>query len=73
VIAILIGRCEIRYAGIPDVLVALVDRVRRTALVLTSWVMRVDGTLRQWPAAVLALLAMTVLLGIAMSPRLLPR
>ena len=66
-IAILIGRYEIRFAGIPNVLVALVDRVRRTALVLTRGVMRVDGTLRQWPAAVLTLLAVTVLLGIAMS------
>lgn len=65
VTAILIGRCEIRSAGIPDVVVALVDRARRTVLVLTSGVMRVDGTLRQWPAAVLALLAVAVLLGIA--------
>ena len=72
-IAILIGRYEIRFAGIPDVLVALVDRARRTALVVTSGVMRVDGTLRQWPAAVLALLAVTVLLGIAMSMGRLPR
>ena len=65
VTAILIGRCEFRSAGIPDVVVALVDRTRGTVLVLINWVMRVDGTLRQWPAAVLALLAVAVLLGIA--------
>jgi multicomponent Na+:H+ antiporter subunit D len=64
---ILIGRCELRFAGKPDVLVALVDRVRRTALVVTSRIMRLDGTLQQWPAAVLALLALAVLFGIAMS------
>ena len=63
----MIGRCELRFAGKPDVLVALVDRVRRTALVVTSRIMRLDGTLQQWPAAVLALLALAVLFGIAMS------
>jgi hypothetical protein len=67
VIAILIGRGTIRFAGIPAVVVTLVDRTRGAALVLTSGVMRVDGALRQWPAAVLALLALAVLFGAAMS------
>jgi multicomponent Na+:H+ antiporter subunit D len=65
VIAILIGRGPI--AGIPGVVVTLVDRARRAALFLTGAVMRVDAALRQWPAAVLALLALAVLLGVAMS------
>jgi hypothetical protein len=45
----------------------LVERIRRATLVLTGAVMRVDAALQQWPAAVLALLALAVLFGIDMS------
>jgi multicomponent Na+:H+ antiporter subunit D len=65
-IAILMGRWTIRFAGIPGGVVSLVDRTRRTALVLTGGIMRVDGALWQWPAAVLALLAVAILFVIAM-------
>jgi formate hydrogenlyase subunit 3/multisubunit Na+/H+ antiporter MnhD subunit len=67
VIAILIGRGAIRPAGMPGVVVALVDRVRRVVLVPVDGVMRLDGTLRQWPAALIALLILAVLFGIAIS------
>jgi formate hydrogenlyase subunit 3/multisubunit Na+/H+ antiporter MnhD subunit len=66
VIAILMGRWAIRFAGIPGGVVNLVDRTGRTALVLTSGIMRVDRALSQWPAAVLALLAVAILFVIAM-------
>jgi len=66
VVAILIGRGAIKFGGIPGVVVGSVDRIRRTALVWISGVMRVDDMLQQWPAAVLALLALTIVFGIAM-------
>jgi len=66
VVAILIGRGAIKFAGIPGVVVTLVDRARRATLVLTGGVMRVEGALERWPAAALALLAAAVLFGIAM-------
>jgi formate hydrogenlyase subunit 3/multisubunit Na+/H+ antiporter MnhD subunit len=65
VIAILVGRDAIRFAGIPRHLGALVDRTRYAALVPAGGLMRIDCVLRQWPAAVLALLALTVLFGVA--------
>jgi len=66
VVAILIGRRTIKFAGVPRVVVTLIDRTRRAALVLAGDVVRVDGALRQWPVAVLALLAVAALFGIAM-------
>ncbi len=66
VIAALIGRGVIRPSGIPGVVVALADRSQHAALVVTNGVMRIDDGLRQWPIAVLALLAVTVAFGIAM-------
>src|SRR5262249_9384464 len=66
VIAILIGRGAIRFAGIPRRVVALVERARCAALVPIGGVMRIDGALRQWPAAVVALLVLAVLFGLAM-------
>jgi len=62
VIAILIGRRAVRLSGIGGA----VDRTRRMALGLADVFMRVDGVLRQWPAAVLALLVVAAVLGIAM-------
>jgi formate hydrogenlyase subunit 3/multisubunit Na+/H+ antiporter MnhD subunit len=66
VVAFLIGRRTIKFAGAPRIVVTLVDRGRRAALLLAGGVVRVDGALRQWPAAVLALLAVAALFGIAM-------
>jgi formate hydrogenlyase subunit 3/multisubunit Na+/H+ antiporter MnhD subunit len=66
-IAILIGRGGIRFAGMPGTAVALVGRTRRAALIGTGGIVRLDGALRKWPAAVLALLVLAVLFGIAFS------
>jgi multicomponent Na+:H+ antiporter subunit A len=48
------------------VIVAVVGPARRMALALAGWIERVDGTLRQWPIAGIALLAVAILLGAAM-------
>jgi formate hydrogenlyase subunit 3/multisubunit Na+/H+ antiporter MnhD subunit len=64
-IAILFGRGAIRFAGIPRLVVALVERTRCAVLVPAGGVMRIDDALRQWPAAVLALLILAALFGVA--------
>jgi formate hydrogenlyase subunit 3/multisubunit Na+/H+ antiporter MnhD subunit len=64
-IAILLGRGPIQFAGMPGVVVASVEHMRRAVLIPAGGVMRLDGALRQWPAAVLALLLVAVLFGIA--------
>jgi formate hydrogenlyase subunit 3/multisubunit Na+/H+ antiporter MnhD subunit len=68
VLAILLGRWGYRPARIPfgKVLAATVGPARRAALALGSIVERIDGMLRQWPAAGLSLLVLAILLGAAM-------
>jgi formate hydrogenlyase subunit 3/multisubunit Na+/H+ antiporter MnhD subunit len=66
VIAILIGRSAVRLAGVGSAAATLFDRTRRMTLDLADVFTRVDGALRQWPAAVLALLVVAALFGIAM-------
>jgi multicomponent Na+:H+ antiporter subunit D len=68
VIAVLMGRWGLGLARIPvgKVVVAVVGPTRRMALALAAWIERVDGTLRQWPIAGIALLAVAILLGAAM-------
>jgi multicomponent Na+:H+ antiporter subunit D len=66
VVAILMGRWERGFAGIPGVVRASVEPARRIALVLARCVVQVDGRLRQWPAASLALLAVAIMFGAAM-------
>jgi hypothetical protein len=62
----LIGRWEPRFAGMPNVLAAVVDRTRRAACVLVRGAEAVDATFRRWLAAGLALAAMAVIFAIAM-------
>ena len=68
VLAILLGRWGHRLARVPfgKVVVAMVGPARRTALALGRMIERVDGMLRQWPAAGLSLLALAILFGAAM-------
>ena len=68
VIAVLMGRWGLQLARVPvgKVVVAVVGPARRMTLALAGWIERVDGTLRQWPIAGLALLAVAILLGAAM-------
>ena len=64
-LAVLLGRWGHRLARIPfrSVLVATVGPARRTALTLGKMIERVDGMLRRWPAATLALLVLAILFG----------
>ena len=64
-LAVLLGRWGHRLARIPfrSVLVATVGPARRTALTLGRMIERVDGMLRRWPAATLALLVLAILFG----------
>ena len=67
VLAILLGRWDARPARVSlREVVAIVGPVRRTALAMGGMFERVDGILRQWPAAGLALLVLAILFGAAM-------
>src|SRR5262249_35938845 len=68
VLAILLGRWEPVSARAPAerIFAAAIGPLRRAALVLGGMIERIDGTLRQWPAAGLALLALAILFGAAM-------
>jgi multicomponent Na+:H+ antiporter subunit D len=68
VLAILLGRWEHRMARIPlrDVVAAIVGPVRRAALTVGGMIERIDGMLRQWPAAGLSLLTLAILFGAAL-------
>jgi formate hydrogenlyase subunit 3/multisubunit Na+/H+ antiporter MnhD subunit len=65
VLAILLGHWSPRL-GQGKVLVATVGPARRVALAASRMVERIDGALRQWPAAGLSLLMLTALFGAAM-------
>jgi multicomponent Na+:H+ antiporter subunit D len=68
VVAILLGRWGDRLARVPfaEVAVAWVGPARRAALALGRVLERIDGALRQWPAAGVSLLVVTIALGVAM-------
>ncbi len=66
VLAILVGRWDrppVRWRGV----LAAAGPARRAALALGGIVERTDGALRQWPAATLSLVLLTILFGAAMS------
>jgi multicomponent Na+:H+ antiporter subunit D len=64
-LAVLLGRWGHRLARIPfrSVFVETVGPARRIALTLGKRIERVDGVLRRWPAATLALLVLAILFG----------
>jgi multicomponent Na+:H+ antiporter subunit D len=68
VLAILLGRRGPRLTRVAGgkVLVAMVAPARRMALPIAGMIERIDGTLRQWPAAGLSLLALVILFGAAL-------
>jgi hypothetical protein len=68
VLAILLGRWGDQLAGRPfgKIATATVGPARRATLALGGGVERIDGVLRQWPAAGLSLLALALLFGAAM-------
>ncbi|HEY2528356.1 MAG TPA: proton-conducting transporter membrane subunit [Xanthobacteraceae bacterium] len=69
VLAILLGRWKRRPAYVPfgKLLVAIVDPLRRIALVLAGTIEEADSTLRQWPAAAFSLLVLAILFGVALA------
>ncbi|HEY2750820.1 complex I subunit 5 family protein [Phenylobacterium sp.] len=68
VLAILLGRWSDRLVSLSygKTTAALVGPVRQAALALGGLVERIDGGLRQWPAAGLSLLTLALLFGAAM-------
>jgi hypothetical protein len=68
VLAILLGRWGRWPArlSLGEIVVAIVGPARRSALAVGGMLERVDRMLRQWPAASLALLALTLLFGAAL-------
>ena len=68
VLAILLGRWGHRLANIrfAKILVAIVGPLRHIALALGRMIVRVDGMLRQWPAAALSLMILAILFGTAL-------
>ncbi len=67
-LAILLGRWGYSLARVPlgNVVVAMVSPARRMALAFGRAIEQVDGTLRQWPAAGVSLLAVAIMFGVAM-------
>jgi NADH:ubiquinone oxidoreductase subunit 5 (subunit L)/multisubunit Na+/H+ antiporter MnhA subunit len=71
VLAVLLGRWELPppRAGFEKVVVATFDPVGRVALASADVIVRIDAVLREWPAAALSLLAVSILFGVAMLGR----
>jgi multicomponent Na+:H+ antiporter subunit D len=67
-LAILLGRWDDRFARIPlgKAAAATVSAVRCAALVFGNWIVRIDGVLRQWPAAGLCMLVLAIAFAAAM-------
>ena len=67
-LAILLGRWGHQFADLrfAKLLVAIVGPLRRAALALGGMIVRVDGTLRQWPAAAFSLMILAILFGTAL-------
>jgi formate hydrogenlyase subunit 3/multisubunit Na+/H+ antiporter MnhD subunit len=67
-LAVLLGRWGGRLARMSfgQTMVAIVGPVRRLVLALGGMVVRIDGVLRQWPAAAVSLLVLGLLFGAAM-------
>jgi formate hydrogenlyase subunit 3/multisubunit Na+/H+ antiporter MnhD subunit len=67
VIAIALGRGTLHFAGMPGVVAAALDRMRRAARIAAGGFMRLDSALRQWPAAVVAVLVLATLFAITIA------
>jgi hypothetical protein len=67
VIAIALGRGTLHFAGMPGVVAAALDRTRRAARIAAGGFMRLDSALRQWPAAVVAVLVLATLFAITIA------
>ena len=67
-LAILLGRWDDRFAliSLGKAVTATVSAVRCAALVFGSGIERIDGVLRQWPAAGLCMLVLAIAFAAAM-------
>jgi formate hydrogenlyase subunit 3/multisubunit Na+/H+ antiporter MnhD subunit len=65
-LVMLMARGTLRLADVPAAIVTIIHPARRTALAFAHAIVRVDGTLRQWPSAGLALLVVAITFGVAM-------
>src|SRR5262249_44963671 len=70
-LGILLGRWKDWSARVPlrKLAKGAIGPARRAAVLLGGMIERIDGALRQWPAAVLSLLALTILFGAALLTR----
>jgi multicomponent Na+:H+ antiporter subunit D len=68
VLAILLGRWGRRFTEISfaKILVVIIGPLRRVTLALGRIIVWVDGTLREWPAAAISLMILTILFGMAL-------
>lgn len=68
VLAILLGRWGHQLANMrfAKLLVVIVGPLRHTALALGRMIVRIDGMLRQWPAAAFSLMILAILFGTAL-------
>jgi hypothetical protein len=66
VIAMLMGPWRLRFSKLPRVLLSLADRARSLTVASAAGAEEVDGALRQWPSASLAVSALVLIFGMAM-------
>jgi hypothetical protein len=64
----LLGRWGRRFTEISfaKILVVIIGPLRRVTLALGRIIVWVDGTLREWPAAAISLMILTILFGMAL-------
>jgi hypothetical protein len=66
VMVALMGPWRLPFSKLPSVLLSLVDRTRCVTVASATGADVVDGALRQWPAASLAVSALVIIFGMAM-------
>jgi NADH:ubiquinone oxidoreductase subunit 5 (subunit L)/multisubunit Na+/H+ antiporter MnhA subunit len=66
VIAMLMGPWRLRFSKLPSVLLSLTNRARSLTVASATGAEEVDGALRQWPAASLAVSVLVLIFGMAM-------
>jgi formate hydrogenlyase subunit 3/multisubunit Na+/H+ antiporter MnhD subunit len=66
-LAILMGRGRLWLGGAPSVVAAIIEPARGAALAFARGLVGIDGSVRQWPVAGLALLVVAIMFGLAMS------
>jgi multicomponent Na+:H+ antiporter subunit D len=65
ILAILMGRTRLRRGGMPSLVAAVIGPARRVALAFARGLVGIDGRLKEWPTAGLALLVVAIMFGFA--------